>query len=138
MRRLRPLSNTFCSAGSFFADGTLANVAGAEAGLASVAQGFNKIRTYAPGPCAGACTQDWIERSATLQYTRWYPTAQTLVDGSVLVVGGADVGGLVLNEANINIPTYEIVFQDGRAPPAPVLLPILNFTTDQSLVPGKS
>lgn len=30
LRPLRPLSNTFCSAGSFFADGTLANVAGAE------------------------------------------------------------------------------------------------------------
>lgn len=41
LRRLRPLSNTFCSAGSFFADGTLANVAGAEAGPTSVAQGFN-------------------------------------------------------------------------------------------------
>lgn len=91
LRRVKPLSNTFCSAGSFFADETLANVAGAEAGPASVAQDFNNIRTHAPGPCAGACTQDWIERSATLQHTRWYLTAQTLVDGSVLVVRGADV-----------------------------------------------
>lgn len=138
LRKLRPLSNTFCSAGSFFADGTLANVAGAESGSAKVAQGFNKIRTYAPGPCAGACTHDWIEKSATLQHERWYPTARTLVGGSVLVVGGADAGGLVLNEANINVPTYEIVFQDGRTPPAPVLLPILSFTADQNLVPGKS
>ena len=37
LRPLRPLSNTFCSAGSFFADGTLANVAGAEPGPAGVA-----------------------------------------------------------------------------------------------------
>ena len=67
-----------------------------------------------------------------------YPSAQTLVDGSVLVVGGSNAGGLVLNEANINVPTYEIVFQDNRAPPAPVTLPILEFTADENLVPGKS
>ena len=36
IRPLRPLSNTFCSAGSFFADGTLVNVAGAEPGPAGV------------------------------------------------------------------------------------------------------
>lgn len=114
------------------------NIAGAEAGPNGVAQGFNKIRTYSPGPCTGACTHDWDEQSKTLQHTRWYPSAQTLVDGSVLVVGGADAGGLVLNEANINVPTYEIIYQDGRAPPAPVPLPILDFTSDQNLVPGKS
>lgn len=138
LRKLRPLSNTFCSAGSFFADGTLANIAGAEAGPNGVADGFNKIRTYAPGPCSGSCTHDWLERSTTLQHTRWYPSAQTLVDGSVLVVGGADVGGLVLNEASINVPTYEIIYSDGRAPPSPVRLPILDFTSDQNLDPGKS
>ena len=37
LRPLRPLSNTFCSAGSFFPDGTLANVAGAEPGPSGVA-----------------------------------------------------------------------------------------------------
>jgi hypothetical protein len=31
-------------------------------------------------------------------------------DGSVLVVGGSNKGGLVLNEASINVPTYEIVY----------------------------
>ena len=138
LRPLRPLSNTFCSAGSFFADGTLANVAGAEAGPTGVAEGFNKIRTYAPGPCAGACQQDWVEQATTLQHLRWYPGSQTLIDGSVLVVGGADAGGLVLNEANINVPTYEIVFHDSRTSPAPVTLPILQFTAAQNLVPGLS
>ncbi|MCJ1474336.1 hypothetical protein MMC13_002994 [Lambiella insularis] len=139
LRPLRPLSNTFCSAGSFFADGTLLNVAGAEAGPAGVAEGFNKIRTYAPGPCAGdACKQDWVENSGTLQHTRWYPSAQTLVDGSVLVVGGADAGGLVLNEASINVPTYETVFQNGQIAPSPVSLPILNFTAAQNLDSGLS
>ena len=138
LRKLRPKSDTFCSAGSFFADGTLANVAGAEPGPASVGSGFNKIRTYAPGPCGGACTQDWVESTSTLQNERWYPSMHTLVDGSVLVVGGANVGGLVLNEADINVPTYEIVLQGGGTAPPPSLLPILNFTIEQNLVPGKS
>lgn len=56
----------------------------------------------------------------------------------MLVVGGANVGGLVLNEASINVPTYEIVYQDNRVSPAPVNLPILEFSADENLVPGKS
>lgn len=136
LRKLRPLSNTFCSAGAFFADGTLLNIAGAEAGPAGVAEGFDRIRTYAPGPCTD-CTQDWVERIG-LQHTRWYPSAQTLVDGTILVVGGADAGGLVLNEADINVPTYEIIHQDGSTSPPPFTLPILEFTADQNLDPGKS
>ena len=67
-----------------------------------------------------------------------YPTAQTLIDGSILVVGGSNAGGLVLNEASINVPTYEIIYQDNRATPAPITLPILEFTADENLVPGKS
>ena len=60
------------------------------------------------------------------------------MDGSVLVVGGANSGGLVLNEASINVPTYEIIYPDNRAAQAPVQLPILQFTADENLVPGKS
>ena len=137
LRKLRPLSNTFCSAGSYFPDGTLANVAGAEPGPSGVADGFQKIRTYAPGPCNGACSQDWVE-TRSLQVRRWYPSAYSMTDGGVLVVGGANAGGLVLNEANINVPTYEKIYQDSRSPPAPVTLPILEFTSDQNLDPGKS
>ena len=140
LRPVRPLSNTFCSAGTFYKDGTLINLAGAEAGLAgtNVDEGFNKIRTYAPGPCDGACAQDWQEQAARLQRWRWYPSAQTLVDGNVLVVGGSKVGGLVLNEASINEPTYEIITQDNRPPPAPVNLPILDFSEGQNLNADKS
>ena len=62
----------------------------------------------------------------------------TTVNGDILVVGGSNVGGLVLNEASINVPTYERVYKDGRVAPAPVTLPILVFTAAQNLVPGKS
>lgn len=120
LRKSRPLGNTFCSVGSSFADRTLANIAGA----ASVAEGFNKTRTYTPRPCAGSCANDWIERNVALQHSRWYLTAQSSVDSSVPVVGGADAG--------VNF------FQDVRTPLAPMLLPILNFTVDENLFPRKS
>lgn len=136
LRPLRPLSNTFCSAGAFYKDGTLVNLAGAEA--VGVQQGFNKLRTYKPGPCEGECEQDWSEQSKRLQRWRWYPSAQTLVDGSVVVVGGAKAGGLVVNQARVNEPTYEIVRQDNRHPRAPVTLPILDFSKAQDLDPGRS
>ncbi|MCJ1313280.1 hypothetical protein MMC25_006957 [Agyrium rufum] len=139
LRKLRPLSDTFCSAGAFFPDGTLLNAAGAEPGPTGVAEGFDKLRTYAPGPCTnGVCTQDWVEQTQKLQHYRWYASMQTLVDGTIVVVGGSDVGLLILNEASINVPTYEHVYYSGAAPPPPVLLPILNFTAAQNLVPGKS
>ena len=126
-----------------------------------MAEGFDKLRTFSPGPCTeGACIQDWVEETTLLQHKRWYPSAQTLVDGSVLVVGGSDAGGLVLNEASINVPSmfvsllwlnslivssplilfvaYEIIFQDGRTPPAEFTLPILQFTDAQNLEPDYS
>ena len=137
VRALKPKSNTFCSAGAFFPDGTLLNVAGAEPNGA-VQDGFAAIGTYAPGPCTGSCAMDWVEKTAKLQHKRWYPSTQTLVDGSIVIVGGSDVGGLVLNEANINVPTYELLYSDGRATSAPVTLPILQFTDAQNLVPDFS
>ena len=59
-----------------------------------------------------------------------YPTVEMLIWKTAT--------GLVLNEASINVPTYEIIYQDNRATPAPVTLPILEFTADENLVPGKS
>ncbi|GME45103.1 putative glyoxal oxidase protein [Neofusicoccum parvum] len=139
LRKLHPKSNTFCSAGSFFPDGTMVNFAGAEPDAkAGVGDGFDAIRTYPPGPCAnGACDMDFTEGGSHLQAKRWYPTAETLPNGDVLVVGGSDVGLLVLNEASINVPTYELIKQNGQAP-APVNLPILEFTEEQNNQPNKS
>jgi hypothetical protein len=60
------------------------------------------------------------------------------VEGNILVVGGAGTGGLILNEADINVPTYEIIFKDGSTAPPPFVLPILVFDEAENLVPGKS
>ncbi|KAK7549468.1 glyoxal oxidase N-terminus-domain-containing protein [Phyllosticta citricarpa] len=129
LRKLRPRSNTFCSAGAFFPDGTLLNLAGAEPNANDgVGDGFDAIRRFAPGPCRqGKCTTDWVEGASRLQARRWYPTVEALADGDVVVVGGSNRGGLVVNEVDINVPTYELVTQTG-APPPPVKLPILEFT----------
>lgn len=139
IRPLKPLSNTFCSNGAFFPNGTLLNTAGAEPGSpGGVLEGFDKLRSYVPGPCTGnVCTQDWVEKG-NLQVLRWYASSMTTVTGDILVVGGSNVGGLVLNEASINVPTYEKILVSGAKPPAPVTLPILVFTAAQNLVPGKS
>ncbi|KAH7026906.1 glyoxal oxidase N-terminus-domain-containing protein [Macrophomina phaseolina] len=140
LRKLHPKSNTFCSAGAFFPDGTMVNFAGAEPDAkAGVGDGFDAIRTYPPGPCAnGACEMDFTEGGSHLQAKRWYPTAETLPNGDVLVVGGSNVGLLVLNEASINVPTYELIKADGSAPPPPVTLPILEFTEEENNQPNKS
>ncbi|KAF5686180.1 glyoxal oxidase [Fusarium denticulatum] len=144
LRKLSPKSNTFCSAGSFLADGTMLNLAGSEpdewqANIGkNVMEGFDKIRTYAPGPCQGDCAQDIIEHKNTLQAKRWYPSTSTLLNGDVLVVGGSNVGLLVINEASVNVPTYEIVKSDLSADKKPVTLPYLEFSDKENLNFNKS
>lgn len=139
LRKLHPQTNTFCSAGSFFPDGTLVNFAGAEPDAAAgVGDGFNAIRTYPSGPCpAEGCTMDFTVGKSYLQAKRWYPTAETLPNGDILVVGGSNMGGLVMNEASINVPTYELIKQTDASPP-PVTLPILEFTEAENNQPNKS
>jgi hypothetical protein len=139
LRKLQPVSNTFCSAGSFLPDGTMVNFAGAEPDVKmNVGDGFDAIRTFPPGPCPnGGCKSDFKVGAAHLQSPRWYPTAETLPDGDVLVVGGATVGLLVMNEAAINVPTYELIKFKGQAKP-PIKLPILEFKAQENNHPNKS
>jgi hypothetical protein len=98
------------------------------------------IRTYAPGPCddGSLCRTDIVELNTTLQEKRWYPTAETPVNGDVLVVVGSNVGLLVTNEANINVPSYEIIKSDFSKAPEPTPLPYLNFTLEENLDFNKS
>ncbi|PNS15499.1 Nuclear cap-binding protein subunit 1 [Sphaceloma murrayae] len=146
LRKLNPVSNTFCSSGAFFPDGTLVNPSGAETYAgdtdASVIQdGRQALRYYAPGPCEGAygaCTQDFDDQVNVLQSRRWYPTAQTLTNGDVVVVGGSDVGLLVTNEASINVPSYEIIKADKSAPPPQVDFDLLKFDESENQNANKS
>ncbi|KAF2764831.1 hypothetical protein EJ03DRAFT_15408, partial [Teratosphaeria nubilosa] len=137
LRKLHPKSNTFCAAGAFFPDGTMINVAGAEliSGKVDTTQlldGRQALRRYKPGPCDASCDMDFEVNNDALQSTRWYPSAITLGNGDVVVVGGADVGLLVTNEEVINNPTYELIKYDGSPAPKQVELDLLHFDADQN------
>ncbi|RIB23884.1 Copper radical oxidase [Gigaspora rosea] len=102
IRPLTTLSNTFCSAGSYLPNGTVVNLAGAEA-KQGVVQGFNQIRLF--NPCNnGTC--DWHNDVYTLLTNRWYPTVEQLSDGTLFIIGGS-TSGVSVNNDTINEPTFE-------------------------------
>ncbi|CAG8510251.1 17557_t:CDS:2 [Racocetra fulgida] len=103
IRALTTLSNTFCSAGSYMKNGTILNLGGAEA-QKGFAEGFNRVRLY--NPCDdGTC--DWQNDVNNLNAKRWYPTVEQLADGSLFIIGGSTQGAAV-NNATINVASYEI------------------------------
>lgn len=107
---VRPLfivTDTWCSSGQFFPDGTLVQTGGDYDGLYSV-------RRFEPCPDDGAC--DWVESTDEyLQDGRWYSTNQLLPDKRQIVVGGR------------NVLTYEFIPANGVAK---VTLPFLQQTND--------
>lgn len=107
---IRPLfiyTDTWCSSGQFFMDGTLVQTGGDNDGLM-------KVRRFTPCPSNGTC--DWVESSTDfLQDGRWYATNQLLPDGRQIVVGGRSVF------------TYELIPAYGESK---VELPFLQQTND--------
>lgn len=81
VRALTVLTDTWCSSGQFFGDGTLVQTGGDFDGL-------RKIRRLQP--CAADGTCDWVEdETNTLTDGRWYATNQLLPGGTrQIVVGG--------------------------------------------------
>ncbi|KAJ7525143.1 hypothetical protein O6H91_17G038300 [Diphasiastrum complanatum] len=84
---IRPLyiaTDTWCSSGQFFHDGTLVHTGGDF-------DGNTKVRYFTP--CASKGTCDWVEATdQTLQQGRWYATNQLLPDGTrQIIVGGRNV-----------------------------------------------
>jgi hypothetical protein len=89
VRPLFILTDTWCSSGQFFPNGTLVQTGGDS-------DGNLKIRTLSP--CGGGGTCDWVETNTSLASGRWYSSNQLLPDGSrQIVVGGR------------SNPTYEFV-----------------------------
>ncbi|KAL7136385.1 hypothetical protein ABFS83_10G026400 [Erythranthe nasuta] len=80
---IRPLSivtDTWCSSGQFFPDGSLIQTGGDR-------DGFKKIRKFTPCEPGSLC--DWEELQETELYQgRWYATNQILPDGSIIIIGG--------------------------------------------------
>jgi len=109
-------TNAFCSGGTFLSNGTLLNVGG-NAPLTwlddTVGNGFQGIRylTRSSGD-ASLDGENWNEPGNQLNTARWYPTLQTLPDGSILVASGS-LNGLDPTVLANNNPTYEILSAEG-------------------------
>lgn len=117
-------SNSFCAGGTVLADGRWLNVGGNQAVIANGASaGENQ-----PGPQGGdnaygnadgrkavrilTPTDDgnsqWVDDPDNyMNHERWYPTLETLEDGSAIIFGGCQNGGYV-NDAGQDNPTYEV------------------------------
>ncbi|PFH46183.1 copper radical oxidase [Amanita thiersii Skay4041] len=139
-RPMDVVTNSFCAGGNVMGNGTWVNVGGNQAvtwgGLPAESQnggppyedpdGRNSIRLFTP--CDdGKC--DWII-SPQPSDQRWYPTVETLEDGTLIIIGGCRNGGYV-NDPGQDNPTYEFFPSKG----APVYLDVLHRTLPANLYP---
>ncbi|KAH7888875.1 glyoxal oxidase [Phlebopus sp. FC_14] len=139
-RPMDAISNTFCAGGSVLANGTWINVGGNQAvtygGAAASSQtggapyndldGGQSIRLL--NPCDDGQCDWWMTQPMTTR--RWYPSVETLEDGTAIIIGGCGYGGYVDDAGQTN-PTYE--FFPSRGPP--VNSPILQNTLPVNLYP---
>lgn len=139
-RAMDIVTNSFCAGGAVLGNGTWLNVGGNQAvtygGVTDPSQtggppyddpdGGQSVRLL--NPCDdGTC--DWI-LDTPMTTRRWYPTLETLEDGSMFIYGGCQYGGYV-NDASQNNPTYEFFPSRG----APITSPILQNTLPVNLYP---
>ncbi|GAA5964759.1 hypothetical protein JCM3765_002545 [Sporobolomyces pararoseus] len=139
-RTMDIVTNSFCAGGNVLGNGTWINIGGNQAigygGLNAdpltgpYKDGDGGKATRRLDVCAdGTC--DWADDGSNYMTTRrWYPTLETLEDGSMIVIGGCDWGGYV-NDAGQNNPTYEFYPSKG----GPVGLNILATTLPANLFP---
>ncbi|CDO76962.1 Copper radical oxidase [Trametes cinnabarina] len=115
-RTMDIVTNTFCAGGNVLGNGTWLNVGGNMAVTTGGATADSQVTGGQPyedpdggqsllNPCDdGNCEWTLIQQMST---RRWYPTLETLEDGSIIIIGGCKWGGFV-NDANQNNPTWEI------------------------------
>lgn len=114
-----PLSyktNAFCAGGAFLANGTLLAVGG-NGNLSwldpTVTDGWRGIRYLTRSASDNSSNgANWVEPGHQLDTARWYPSVQTLPDGTIFVASGSLNGLDPAQNANNN-PTYEILDQNG-------------------------
>ncbi|TFK16812.1 copper radical oxidase [Coprinopsis marcescibilis] len=139
-RAMDVMTNSFCAGGNVLGNGTWINVGGNQAvtygGDAAASQdggapyddpdGRQSIRLLDP------CTDEscnW-RMSPHQSDQRWYPTLETLEDGSIIIVGGCRNGGYV-NDPGQDNPTYEFFPPSGD----PINSPVLHRTLPVNLYP---
>ncbi|KAK8234236.1 glyoxal oxidase [Phyllosticta capitalensis] len=114
-----PLSyktNSFCAGGAYLADGTFLALGGngpLDFIDPTVGDGFDGIR-YLKRSVNNTDLdgQNWSEPGNKLASKRWYPSAQTLADGSVFVASGS-LNGLDPSNMTNNNPTWELLNAQG-------------------------
>jgi hypothetical protein len=121
-------TNAFCAGGAFLADGRMLSVGG-NAPLEwldpTVTDGFRGLRwltRYARDSSADG--QDWSEPGNQLDTARWYPSVQTMPDGTIFVASGS-LNGLDPTVVTNNNPTYEILNPDGTPQGASTTMALL-------------
>ncbi|EPQ30209.1 uncharacterized protein PFL1_02325 [Pseudozyma flocculosa PF-1] len=141
-RLMRVTTNTFCAGGMSLGNGTWAAFGGNEPVGKDGNQTQPRFSISAPyfdgdggagarfyTPCDdGNC--DWVE-GFKMAVRRWYPTVETLADGTLWIGGGEDYGGYVTDEGQ-NQPNYE--FWPPRGNQA-VDMPFLRSTVPVNLYP---
>jgi Glyoxal oxidase N-terminus/Domain of unknown function (DUF1929) len=110
------LTNAFCSGGCFLPDGRVVSLGG-NSPLpwvdSTVGDGFKAVRYLARSATDASLNgQDWSEPGNNLASARWYPTAQTMPDGTIFVASGS-LNGLDPTVLMNNNPTYEILSAGG-------------------------
>ena len=110
-------TNAFCAGGSFLLNGTFLSVGGNAPLLwldPSVTNGFRGLRYLTRSAVDGSLNgNDWQEAAdIKLDTARWYPSVQTMPDGTLLVASGSLNGKDFATTSNNN-PTYEILSPDG-------------------------
>ncbi|POS84906.1 hypothetical protein EPUL_006086 [Erysiphe pulchra] len=111
-------TNAFCSGGAFLADGRVISVGGngpLEFINSKIGDGFKAIRTLARSSINPYLDgRPWEEpKNRKLATARWYPTVQTMPDGSVFVASGS-LNGLYPENLENNNPTYEMLDRRGN------------------------
>jgi len=99
VRAIDLATNTFCSAGSWYSNGSLISDGGGQPG-SNFQDGGNTIRIY--DPFVGTM----YEKINFMTNYRWYPTMATMPDGRVMTMGGSKKA-TGPNRAEINTPSYE-------------------------------
>jgi len=138
-RAMDAVTNSFCAGGSVLGNGTWMNVGGNQAvTYGGVATGDNggppfddpdggqSIRLLDPNDDMNAA---WI-LTTPMTTARWYPTLETLEDGSMIIIGGCTFGGYVNDPTQTN-PTYEFFPSRG----GPIESPLLDRTLPTNLYP---
>ncbi|KAJ2926787.1 hypothetical protein H1R20_g10295, partial [Candolleomyces eurysporus] len=139
-RPLDVMTNAFCAGGNVLGNGTWINVGGNQA----VTWGGNAVDRQDGGgpyndpdgrqsirmldPCVDR-NCDW-RMSPHPSDQRWYPTLETVEDGSIMIIGGCRNGGYV-NDPGQDNPTYEFFPPTGD----PIDSPMLSRTLPVNLYP---